>query len=157
MASKEFAKAFTSLLAISTIFVSLVASLNTLSVDTNIGRIHGITERTAPNVAQFLGIPYAEPPIGSRRFKPAVKKRFARNFDASIQGPACYQTISDAPAGYSYPPEFLINSNVAEDCLYLNVWAPYNKRKGLLPVVVWIHGGGFQIVRDVLLPDCIKL
>jgi len=36
---------------------------------------------------------------------------------------------------------------LAEDCLYLNIWKPINPREKKLPVMVWIHGGGF-LVRD---------
>jgi para-nitrobenzyl esterase len=80
----------------------------------------------------FEGIPYAAPPVGERRWKsPEPPSRWTAPLDATKPGPTCAQTgdfIGDVPS-------------VAEDCLTLNVTAPRDARK--LPVMVWIHGGGF--------------
>ena len=96
--------------------------------------------------AVFLGIPFAAPPTGELRWKPpqAVAKwqgvRAASSF-----GPACPQSGSDyyhevfreiAPAHPYYA-----NFRADEDCLYLNVWTKNLAHRGLLPVMVWIHGG----------------
>ena len=66
-------------------------------IQTNVGEIHGIEERTlfnnkALNVTKFLGIPYAEPPVGSLRFrKPRPAKHFQTPFIANQFGPGCLQ------------------------------------------------------------------
>ena len=82
----------------------------------------------------FLGIPYAAPPIGPRRWEPpAPAARWTTTRDATRFAPHCPQLTS--PFGIA---------SVSEDCLYLNVFAPAGTAKGArLPVMVWIHGGAF--------------
>ena len=91
----------------------------------------------AHGVRSFKGIPYAEPPVGAKRWTAPVAAgpwkgvRDARDFGAS-----CFET--------SYSPQSLFNVHppkLGEDCLFLNVWIPPHAKKA--PVIVWIHGGGF--------------
>lgn len=85
---------------------------------------------------QFLGLPYAAPPVGDRRFRaPQPPARWSAVRDATAQGPACVQF---APFGID-PAQ-----PRSEDCLNLDVYRPRGTRPGTgLPVVFWIHGGGF--------------
>ncbi|KAK4473472.1 hypothetical protein MN116_002594 [Schistosoma mekongi] len=116
------------------------------------GTIRGIKETVNINgdeliVNRFLGIPYAMPPIGKLRFAPPEKHpgwNGVRN--ATKYSPTCWQYIFEGfdannPAGKMW----INNTEMSEDCLYLNVWVPNNavNDRRLLPVMVWIYGGGF--------------
>jgi para-nitrobenzyl esterase len=81
------------------------------------------------------GIPYAAPPVGALRFRPpAPPQRWRGVRDATRFASACLQ------AATAYDP-----AQGAEDCLYLNVYRPPAARSaGALPVIVWLHGGGFM-------------
>jgi para-nitrobenzyl esterase len=84
---------------------------------------------------RFLGIPYAQPPIGSLRWKAPVKNAsWTTTRDATQFGGRCAQPAStNTGAGTDN-----------EDCLYLNVWTPEPAPNKPLPVMFWIHGGGNQ-------------
>jgi para-nitrobenzyl esterase len=110
-----------------------IAFSNAAVVNITGGKIQG---NTFPSYVEFLGIPYAQPPIGAQRFLP-TKPRSAWEglWDATKIANAC-------PRDATW---FTINPKMNEDCLYLNLWAPspiVPTRK--LPVMVWIFGGGYM-------------
>merc|ERR1711962_412487 len=83
----------------------------------------------------FRGIPFAEPPVGERRFRPPVAKEpWGEPYNATYFRPACIQD-----------PSFLFGLTMDEDCLYLNIFAPSSPVPGGAAVMVWIHGGGFSV------------
>jgi para-nitrobenzyl esterase len=90
----------------------------------------------AQGIRSFKGIPYAEPPIGNKRWTaPVAAKGWKGLRDAGRFGASCIQP--------PWPAQSIYNdriSNVNEDCLFLNVWAPAHARQA--PVIVWIYGGG---------------
>jgi para-nitrobenzyl esterase len=87
----------------------------------------------------FMGIPYALPPTGTRRWKPPLDvPTWKETRDATNYGPACIQPKSRSDSIY-----LLELPATSEDCLSLNIWAPANARKA--PVLVWIHGGSLTI------------
>jgi para-nitrobenzyl esterase len=92
-------------------------------------------------VKAYLGVPYAQPPVRELRWHepmPAKSWRGIYNADSKITN--CYIALRATTLNHYFGE---IKSS--EDCLYVNVWTPPSAKTGdKLPVVVWIHGGGFQ-------------
>lgn len=107
--------------------------------------------------ARFLGIPYAQPPIDNRRLRlPEPLPPYEGVYDVRRFGPSCPQQRMVIPQGLGTRLEKDVSDIIArlyedvtvdnEDCLTINVFAPYGAtRPSNLPVVVWIFGGGFEI------------
>ena len=100
------------------------------------GVIHGQYDGDA---VVFKGIPYAEPPVGTRRWQASVpcdvNKCWNGTLDATKFGSICVQQDVLSPND----PNKVIGS---EDCLFVNVWTPRERSpEQLLPVLVYIHGG----------------
>jgi para-nitrobenzyl esterase len=93
------------------------------------GKISG---KVSGKTRLFLGIPYAEPPVGELRFAPPKPaKAWTKTLAATEFGASCPQGMGGLSA----------TNEKAEDCLTLNVYAPTGGKK--LPVMFWIHGGAF--------------
>ncbi|XP_062569229.1 neuroligin-3-like isoform X2 [Saccostrea cucullata] len=114
--------------------------------NTNSGQIQGY-RTTLPSGGQldiYLGIPFAEAPVGDLRFAPPKEKVSWKPqiLNATKYGPACPQPLHFLQQ-YSFGKNF---SNIDEDCLYLNVYAPKTPSNvdQLFPVMVWIHGGSYR-------------
>lgn len=105
----------------------------------------------ADGVHAFRGIPYAEPLTGAARWlPPAPRARWDGVREARAWGPVCMQFGQKANPWSDKKRRYLDacggNLEVTEDddCLLLNVWTPAVERGAKLPVMVWIHGGGFS-------------
>ena len=108
-------------------------------VEIGAGEISGFktSSREGRNIFAYQGIPFADPPIGDLRFKRP------RPYSASWEG--VLEAVENPPKCTQL---FKIDSYYTtwrgqEDCLYLNVYVPETEGKKDLPVMVFIHGGGF--------------
>ncbi|CAI5767886.1 cholinesterase-like [Podarcis lilfordi] len=95
------------------------------------------------NVTAFLGIPYAEPPVGKLRFqKPVPHQPWSKVLEATNFSNSCPQiVISGTPDAETWAA----NTPLSEDCLYLNVWVPHPRPSKPAAVLVWIYGGAYFI------------
>ncbi|MCG6922742.1 MAG: carboxylesterase family protein [Acidobacteria bacterium] len=104
-------------------------------VQTDKGAVRGTVKTT---YTEWLGIPYAAPPVGELRWKaPQPAASWSGVRDATRPGNACVQGTGWDP-GYERP-------TLTEDCLYLNVYRPHGAtEENPVPVFFWIHGGGLR-------------
>lgn len=132
--------------------LSPLVQASELDVDTTSGAVHGFYNTTDSTVRTFLGIPYAEAPLGDLRWAAPVKKgESCEIIDATSYGPTC-------PGLYSYSNESIWSvlpyvpwdtDNLSEDCLSVNIWAPGEKhpsksRDGRgAAVMMFVYGGAF--------------
>jgi para-nitrobenzyl esterase len=119
--------------------VAALAQLSPQSpINTNLGPVTGTT--TKDGVLTWLGIPYAAPPVGDLRWKaPQPPAAWVMPHAATQFAPSCMQPLRNHRIAY-----FVGDDPIAEDCLYLNVWAPKGTlATSRLPVIVFIHGGSF--------------
>jgi para-nitrobenzyl esterase len=90
----------------------------------------------ADGISAYVGVAFAAAPVGSLRWRePQPVQPWTGVRDATAFAPACPQL------GVSMPGE--PNPKTAEDCLYLNVWTPAKRPAEMLPVMIFIHGGGY--------------
>jgi para-nitrobenzyl esterase len=96
------------------------------------GKVEG---RLEGDLRVFKGIPFAEPPVGSLRWKPpAAMPRWTGIRKTTDFGPACFQPKPQLSNIYTRDP-----MPMSEDCLTLNIWTPQNAHNA--PVFFWIYGG----------------
>lgn len=106
------------------------------------GKIRGIACGW-PSITAFYGIPYAAPPVGELRWRPPQPAAAWDGVrDCARPGARCPQLGMEK--GGFYQKEFYpIEEPMDEDCLYLNVWTSAQSTDEKLPVIFWVHGGGF--------------
>eukprot|EP01059_Diplonema_ambulator_P005612 TRINITY_DN15389_c0_g1_i1.p1 TRINITY_DN15389_c0_g1~~TRINITY_DN15389_c0_g1_i1.p1 ORF type:complete len:555 (+),score=196.86 TRINITY_DN15389_c0_g1_i1:41-1705(+) len=114
-----------------------VGQTNPVKVAVEGGSVTGY-EYLAPNVGavKFLGVPYAEPPVGSRRWESPVMNTRMGEVDAKELNVGCPQECQ--------LPTMICPPKTSEDCLFLNIFTPIGAKAGdKLPVMFFIHGGNF--------------
>src|ERR1035437_6651647 len=135
----QFRMQATCALIVAGLFLGLAAATHAdpLTAKTAQGKVHGKTINDG-KVRAFLGLPYAAPPVGDLRWKapqPPIKWKGER--DATKFGTHCAQ-------GRVFEDMIFQDAGPSEDCLFLNVYTPADaKDKSKLPVMFWIHGGGY--------------
>ncbi|KAL3424092.1 carboxylesterase [Phlyctema vagabunda] len=128
-------------------------------VDTSSGPVAGHGAAKHPEVSEYLGIPYAQAPVGDLRFAAPLKYTGSSLHNGSVYGSSCPQLLSQPIA---YTPEVVAASNIteigvelfntigspdvviSEDCLFLNIWSKPQSGEKKKAVMVYIHGGGFS-------------
>ncbi|XP_054165471.1 acetylcholinesterase-like [Oppia nitens] len=129
-------KSLVVLLLLITLSTTVIA--RDVSVTIENGQINGRTQTfNGTELEVYLGIPYAEPPVGALRFRrPVSARKWSKPFNAYQWPNACPQQEFGLPTMY--------NKNRSEDCLQLNVFtANSSVTTNPKPVMVWIHGGAF--------------
>ena len=111
---------------------SLAAGSFAPLVQTKDGAVQGFAK---DSLYEFLGIPYAAPPVGALRWQPPQPPAaWTQPLQATKFGNVCPQLPN--------LDGFNLGTSYTEDCLYLNVYTPQQASRTKLPVIVWIYGGG---------------
>lgn len=114
------------------------------------GAIVGGLASADGNIASFLGIPFAAPPVGAMRWQAPEPQALSGKVDATRYAPACMQGAHmvdwyrDLVERFDGDPATFPVPEFSEDCLYLNVWTSVPNGDAELPVMVWIHGGSHR-------------
>ncbi|XP_054161558.1 acetylcholinesterase-1-like [Oppia nitens] len=140
-----------SLLLVISSYVSAVVDINTTSGVVRGQTIHIQTKLLDAKIDQWLGIPYAEPPVGDLRFTYPVPYKYRKDvIDATKAKSSCMQPFSETER------HLYGDLTLSEDCLFINIWRPTsipptNKQEAasrdddnLKPVMFWIHGGSLK-------------
>ncbi|CAK7236417.1 hypothetical protein SCUCBS95973_009601 [Sporothrix curviconia] len=135
---------------------TLASCPDDLVVRTTLFTYQGAVNEETPAVRQFLGIPFAEPPVGPLRFQPPVTKKPLADgaiVDATKYGSYCYQHDNGEPGFFRSQPGYGLPKGLeeSEDCLTLDVWTRRAPCRGggenankKAAVLIWVHGGALM-------------
>jgi len=118
----------------------LLARADDTAITIDSGPITGLVADEVDGVRVYKGIPFAAPATGPNRWRePQPAAAWTEPRACTEFGPTCPQSDAlDRRLGLNAPRR-------SEDCLYLNVFTPARGERDRLPVMVWIHGGGFSV------------
>ncbi len=128
------------LAGVASIVASSCATLTAAQADTVKATIDSgvLVGKTKGDVARYVGVPFAKPPVGELRWKPPQPTSWEGELEATEYKLPCYQETN--PDGVTLN-QGGVSGPSSEDCLYLNVYAPKDAT-GDAPVMVWFYGGG---------------
>ncbi|KAI1842347.1 hypothetical protein JX266_011515 [Neoarthrinium moseri] len=127
------------------------------TVNTTSGPVTGHPASNTTEVSEYLGIPYAKPPVGDLRWQRPVAYTGTAPINGTAFGFACMQAHPSLEAehalgvyynltrgGYYVGPDILLpNAPQNEDCLTLNIWTQPQNGEASKAVLIWIHGGSY--------------
>ncbi|XP_039308794.1 acetylcholinesterase isoform X4 [Solenopsis invicta] len=133
------------------------SSHDSLVVETTSGLMRGFSRTVLDReVHAFYGVPFAKPPVGPLRFrKPLPIEPWHGILNATTLPNSCYQERYEYFPGFEGEEMWNPNTNISEDCLYLNIWVPQKLRlrhkespdnvgNNGMAILVWVYGGGFM-------------
>jgi len=131
---------------------SVVETPASAIVETSAGKVRGFVRN---GIVTFKGIPYGATTAGEARFLPPARPTPWTQVRATMSyGPVCPQPVRSG--WLSDRTAFLYDWDdgyPSEDCLRLNVWTPAAEERGKRPVMVWLHGGGYEAGSSQELPS----
>uniref|UniRef100_T1J8Q3 Carboxylic ester hydrolase n=1 Tax=Strigamia maritima TaxID=126957 RepID=T1J8Q3_STRMM len=120
-----------------------------LQVATTSGAVRGMRRHVlGEELHVFLGIPFGKPPVGEYRFRrPEPIPPWEGIYEATRLPNSCMQDKNEYFPGFRGEEMWNPNTNLSEDCLYLNVWVPARVRRQRdtpASVMIWIYGGSYM-------------
>lgn len=125
-------------------------------VQTKSGMLHGLHKETLGiGVDVFFGVPFAKPPLGDLRFRKPVKiDPWPGIYNAHHLPNSCQQEVTNTFPGFRGEEMWNPNTNISEDCLYLNIWVPSKFRLKVYPLFTIFTCWYYHCIHSLLDERC---